>query len=239
MESEFEEKLQKWAKIVADTCHGIATSSNSDEKVDLFFYALQSPPRENPDLLIIGLNPGENDNYLSACHKRGLERLTDKEIKKENPFWFDSEKGFTKWAIWNRLKISFQNEKMLPILGNSVYMNLLYFNTKNFKEFQSKKGNVKAFNTCCELTQEAILNVFTPKMIICLGVSDCFNGIKGCLNYQVLRTNSKNKKLVIRKTFNDIPVYGIPHPSSARGITNDDRKLIGEIIQKDFFNEEF
>lgn len=240
MENNFESRLTKWATKVADECHNIATSSNIEERVDLFFYALQSPPKENPDLLIIGLNPGgsDADTYLSACKTRGIERMTYKEIMKENPFWHkrDSKKRDENWAIWTRLKQSFINDEMFQLLENSVYMNLLYFNSGNFNDFLSKSGSKKAFDICCELTNEAIRDVFKPRMIICLGVSDCFSGIKGCTSFEVLKRNEKGKKLLVRKYHNGIPVYGIPHPSSARGITNEDRALIGKLIYEDFFN---
>lgn len=241
MENNFESRLKNWATKVANECHNIATSSNIEERVDLFFYALQSPPKENPDLLIIGLNPGgsDADTYLSACNTREIERMTYKEIMKENPFWHkrDSKKRDENWAIWTRLKHSFINDEMFQLLENSVYMNLLYFNSGNFNDFLSKSGSKKAFDVCCKLTNEAISDVFKPKMIICLGVSDCFNGIKGCTSFEEFPRNKNNKKILVKKYFNDIPVYGIPHPSSARGITNEDRALIGKLIYEDFFKQ--
>jgi hypothetical protein len=54
--TDFDKKLIEWSTKVIDYAHGVAT--NPDLDMNLSFYAFQSPPKESPELLILGINPG-------------------------------------------------------------------------------------------------------------------------------------------------------------------------------------
>lgn len=230
MKNNFNEKLNEWAEKAARQCYEIATSTDPARRVDKTFYAFQSPPRENPDLLVLGINPSEDagcDFSYSACGK-GLQ--TDIEgMKNGNPFW-NSE---ATWAIWKNLKKYFVSDGLKDLLENSVYMNEIYFNTKNLDLLYTFPGAVHAIKVCRELTQEVVFDIIRPKKVLCLGVSECFYGIGEGINYQVMSTNEGNKKLLIKKICRDIPVYAIPHPSGARGISGKDREVIGKLLAEE------
>ena len=58
MENQFTQKLNRWLREVADGCHEIVT--NPTYNMDMDFYAFQSNVSFQPELMIIGSNPGGN-----------------------------------------------------------------------------------------------------------------------------------------------------------------------------------
>lgn len=230
MNQTFEQKLNAWAEQVAEICHEIATSTDEGKRLDKAFYVFQSePPRnEGIDLLIIGLNPG-NDFSLEAQYVNPIWGIKNNKMDKstllqKNPCFDNCDS----WKIWKNLEKSFSKQ----VLANACYINQVYFNTGNYKALQNQASGPNAIKVCRELTQEFI-RIVQPKNILCLGVSDCFSGM-GIGAFKVIKTNKANKKLVIKKVCDGIPVYGIPHPSGARGISDYDRKEIGEILNANF-----
>jgi hypothetical protein len=228
MEKNFNGKLNEWAEKAATLCHEIATSNDPALRVDKYFYAFQSPPKERPEALILGINPSEDSGFdfsYSGCGQ-GLQSDIER-MKKGNPHW-NTE---ATWAIWTKLKKHFASDDLKALLENSVYMNEVYFNSRNLQAlYDAFPGSVRAIRVCCELTQEVVFDVIRPKKILCLGVSECFHWIGAGENYRVLQTNEKHIRLFITKTCRGVPVYGIPHPSGARGISNDDRTVISHLL---------
>jgi hypothetical protein len=116
-------------------------------------------------------------------------------------------------------------------------MNCVYFHSKNFAELKyGIPGGQQAIEKCNALTKCVVLDIIKPKRILCLGVSDCFIYMANAIglgenDYKEFAKNKQGKKLLIKKTFNDIPIYAIPHPSSARGISNSDRRHIGDLLK--------
>jgi hypothetical protein len=195
--------------------------------VDKKFYAFQSSPKENPDLLIIGLNPSEDtgeDFSYSACGSKNLQ--TDIALMKEkSPYWSNE----VKWPIWMELKKYFHSPQLTDLLANSVYMNQIYFNTKKLDMLEALPGGANAIKVCRELTKEVAFDIIKPKKVLCLGITDCFNGIGVGTDYQELHKRA-GKRLLAKKICRGIPVYAIPHPTGARGITNEDIQTVGNLL---------
>jgi hypothetical protein len=199
--------------------------------MNLTFYAFQSAPKENPDLLILGINPaGEytySDLYNNPAWGLTIEKqMTADVLLKENPFFHNHET----WTIWKNLCKSFTNERMNNILNSSMYMNFVYFNTPNIDILLSKKHGTEVFNKCRDFSLELITNIIRPKQILCLGTGGCFDKLS-IIHKEVLLADGK--RLLVKGKLLDIPIYGIPHPSGAR-TSDDNRKRIGELLRKDF-----
>jgi hypothetical protein len=251
MNNNFEQKLHEWAVKAATQCHEIATSNDPNVKVDKFFYAFQTSPVENPDLLIIGLNPGEAPNedwtYSDMIKKSG--RTLDEDIKMMEKGNIVSLNCRTipqaeQWenitfGVGNNLRKVFHTSELKAILYESSYMNSIYFNSGNFRELLSKPGGNGAIRACAMLTKEVVLDVIKPKQVLCLGTTDCFNIVgnaigNGSNDYKVFAKNKRGTRLLVKKTFSNIPVYAIPHPTSAHGISDADRRLIGDLLAKEW-----
>jgi hypothetical protein len=98
-------------------------------------------------------------------------------------------------------------------------------------------GGRNAIRMCRELTKELVFDLIRPKNVLCLGTQDCFDRIEGT-DCRVFQTYGRNNRLFVGKTVCDIPVYGIPHPSGAWGISREDKAairkfLVEELLKKD------
>ena len=82
----FEEKIEMWAKEVVEYCHPIACDTN------MAFYAFQSNPQEEPEVLLLGLNPGGGGKYN---RKMEVENFT----QGNNTNWYNEN-----WRIVQNLK---------------------------------------------------------------------------------------------------------------------------------------
>jgi hypothetical protein len=233
----FDQKLLAWSDDVVKYCHSIATNPQYD--MDLAFFAFQSAPKEKPDLLILGINPGGKDgvsNY-EGQYSNSIWGLTDKNemtpevFAKGNPCFHTLEK----WPIWQNLIKSFSDLQMNNLLSNSMYMNMVYFNSKTIRDLIDRNHGMKAFNKCRDFSVDLITKVIKPKQILCLGTAGCF----GKLPYTDYKCLLKNEKirLVIKGKLSNIPVYGIPHPTGNRvnsKLSPEDRIEIGEVLKNEF-----
>ena len=214
----FEEKLCLWAEEVVPYCDDIART-----KINRAFYAFQSAPKEKPKVLLLGLNPGRDYPY-EAQYKNEVwnipNGMTVEAFIKANPY----DKEMDAWTILKGFK---KTTSVHPLLQSEfedmVYMNLLYFNSINFDEFQrSFKENWKeVFDKCTEFTKFLIVEIIKPERIVCMGIH-CFP--------QFIGKDTKPQNRVKTASLNGIPVCGIPHPSAR--LSNEIRETIGKELTK-------
>ena len=224
----FDEKLKMWAEEVVPYCHSMA------EKHNRAFFAFQSAPKKT-NVLLLGLNPARRDPYESQ--KRTWEipnGMTPEVFTKQNPFYkggkYYNEKE--KWNILEKFNVTLSaSEKLRGLASNMVYMNILYFNSKDFSELKNRFPDWKeAYTKCIDYTKFLIQNIIKPKIIICLGIDNCFKQFIPKDN-EVKNILQKYPNAVHKTTMNGITVYGIIHPSYA--ISNEFRKEIAIAIEKD------
>lgn len=225
----FAKRLREWSNKVVTYCHEKAT--NPAYKLDLSFYAFQSVPKESPELLLLGINPGREYTYAEQFNNPiwGLtkeKKMTAEVFEKGNPEF----NTHNTWMLWKNLSKSFESDKMKDILSNSMYMNFIYFNTIKIENLLAKKGGKEVYDICRNFSLELISEIIKPKQILCLGTSGCFDilPIEDRENLLV-----DKKRLLIKGKLSSIPIFGIPHPSGSI-TSDDDRKRIGELLRKDF-----
>ena len=128
---------------------------------------------------------------------------------------------------------------MTPIEdGRFVLFNAVDFGTKCIDDFKKIKGSEKAIDKCLEYTGEVIHSIFKPRCVICFSVPDCFDllDLKFCFEQvKLVNTAEETDKSILNEAqsvckpkwnyiykcpwpikkalWNNIPVYGIPHPS--------------------------
>ncbi len=234
----FEEKLTKWADHTVKYCHNIA------EKKDRSFYAFQSEPKENPEVLILGLNPGGNFSYQSMYdHKTdgwGLNKsgkmITEVFIH-QNPGYKGGrlEDPKKEWNILGNMNKTINvNNEFRQLFDNMVYMNILYFNSTDFNEFKDHFKEIwqEVYENCIQLSTLLITEIIKPKRIICLGIDNCFKRFIG---------NSQSEELIkgslYKSVKNDFEIYGMTHPSART--SNMSRENIGWHLYADWFNKPF
>jgi len=238
--SGFDEKLYKWAELTVKYCHGL--NMDKEMKIDRAFYAFQSKPKEEPKVLILGLNPRGMDNYESQYNNErwGLklnQGMTPEVFVQQNQWYYGGKEYRTEKKEWNILKnlrkTSSAHSKLHDLFReeNIVYMNILYFNSEDFNEFKKCSGShwKEIFDTCVELSKILIHEILKPKKILCLGIDNC---------YKSFTTNSNSEVLIpgvlLKTKLNNLFVYGMTHPSAR--ISDERRRLIGRYLYADWFN---
>ena len=224
----FENKLEEWARNTVDFCHTVATDKNQD--FDLSFYAFQNKPIENPEILFLGINPGGEAFPYSSQYENPIWDLTDD--KKMTPDRFVKENPMIEemkdWKMWKNLEYTFRKDSLQKMYDSSVKMNLIYFKTPNISNFLARKNGPQIFTKNRDFTIDLLVNVIKPKNIVCLGTAQCFDKLP-LKNKEILLTGKK--RLFVKGNLENIPVYGIPHPSGSY-TSYDDLEKISSIFNE-------
>lgn len=211
METDFLTGKQKWLEEVSNACHSFAI------KTDLDFYVFQTPCQtSNPDLLIIGINPGGLKPYSETLREKEYSQRPshdlgyDENTLIEKPAW---ETGKGSDVLRERLARVFNEKNGLNILANSVMMNMYYFNTNQAKDIDNYGQNI--FEYCVNKTIEFI-DLLNPKNILFLTTNQQL--LKQCkvkLTGEILDGHIKKGEL------NGRAVYAMPHYGWYQGYSYD------------------
>jgi len=227
----FEEKLKMWLQEVATKCHDYALKNDVD------FYVFQSalPQKPNPDLLIIGINPGGYVSYNGAMHKlkmekrtaqhlaAGINMYTTKNVNNEKMrrvmLGNDVDKNFTDDCI-------FHNQYLFDLLDNATIMNMFYFNTKKEGDI-TKMCQENELQYCKDKTLEFI-EMLNPTNILFFTTSEKNLYPMGVEKIKSIGSYVKEGKLKGRT------VYAMPHPSGWRGwnMGENRKKQAGEKLEE-------
>ena len=150
---EFLQKREKWLKEVADGCHNIAIKN--DDFPD--FYVFQSRSEVfNPDLLIIGANPGNSTTYKDILNSKGIEKRSWKDLGYDSNQYIENEHN-PEWRINKPVLKMFNGGDTRKVLENSVIMNVIYFNTKSISDLEKYKAEINEIKKfCIQKTKEFI-----------------------------------------------------------------------------------
>ena len=199
--SKFTPELEQWAAKVIEKITPIA------EEINLAYYPLQTEAKINPELLIIGLNPGSEGKYEEQMTKDKWEfkdsKMTIERLLKGNPFIDEKDE----WKIFRGLnRIPFIKQAVDS--NNYCFMNYVYFGTSDFEKI---KKHPEAIQICKELTKKFI-EIINPKHIIVLGLE----GMESISKIEKTLLKGKSKRLLVQG--GDLfgkQVLAISHPSYA------------------------
>ena len=204
---------------------------------------------KRPDVVFLGYNPNEAWEFYE-------EDVLPERFFDGNPSFYSSERK--KWRVW-RLADAFKwAEYESPVTdGNFVFFNAVYFGSKNIESFKKIPGSMEAIETCLAFTKEVIQDIFQPKCIVCFSVKDCFNLLNKRFCFKDIESidtamstdprlidfaKSKEKgawkstcscsQPIMKGLWDNIPVYGIPHPSNRR-LTGDDLGAIALYLRSE------
>jgi len=202
---EFILKRNQWLEDVSNQCHEYAL------KCDLDFYVFQTPvDLYNPDLLIIGINPGGGKPYSELLIQKGYSKRSATDLA------YDVNTLTTKpqWEIEGKLKGNdvmrssfsrvFTKENSLEkVLQNTVMMNMFYFNTPKEKDLSAIPQEMQDY--CLRKTIEFI-EILNPKNILFLTSDESKLKHSGIKEIKYLENNVK-QGLLLNRTATVIPHY--------------------------------
>lgn len=200
----FTPELQQWAAEVIEKITPIA------EEINLAYYPLQSEAKMNPELLIIGLNPGSQGEYKEQKTNDKWEfkdgKMTTERLLKGNPTYAEKDT----WPIFKGMKnIAFIRESIES--NNYCFINYIFFGTKGIKDFTSISNDREIEEICIEFTKKFI-EIIKPKHIIVLGLK----GMESISKIEKTLLKGKSERLLVQGA--DLfgkQVLAISHPSYA------------------------
>ena len=210
MGKQFNQNLNNWLQEVANGCYQIAV--NSAYNMDMDFYVFQSNVSFQPELMIIGSNPGGNKEYSTMNREQGRERRTANNLGISDHNQFLVNDG---WGSMRSLCELFSGPILRPVFEKAVITNIVYFNTGNFQELRKRmnQGGREALQFCVKKNME-LIRLVSPKHLLLMGIPARDN-LRPYFDkpLQSLFTPVEKYNLIQETTLNGIPTYCIHHPS--------------------------
>ena len=228
-----QEEIVKWAEKTVREYHEIA----SRKEVNLAYYTQSdlSLISEEPELMIVGINPGSGGTYKKQCENKNWSYLyhnnqDENHLLKGN---YCREEGkpsswenHRKWRYWNGLKRCLSQTKLNAIIEDDskiIVTNASFFSTRKADEI-SDSLLVETIPYTLNL-----INITAAKHLIFLSGKKCFERL---LN---LSRTSENIQFEYKKVCGNIYVgvlngklcIGIPHPAYK---TNEELNLVTSVI---------
>ena len=228
-----QEEIVKWAEKTVREYHEIA----SRKEVNLAYYTQSdlSLISEEPELMIVGINPGSGGTYKEQCENKNWSYLYHNN-KDENHLLKgnycreegkpSSWKNHREWRYWNGLKRCLSQTNLNEIIEDDskiIVTNASFLNTKKADGISDSLLKMTIPYTL------DLINITNPKHLIFLSGKKCFERL---LN---LSRTSENIQFEYKKVCGNIYVgvlngklcIGIPHPAYK---TSEELNLVASII---------
>jgi len=169
------------------------------EAENLLYYVFQTPYRFQPELLIVGINPGgdyegvpfldRKTNWYTECKRNAEQKHSFNE---------------TLCAIFGYGV----NDKLFDLLGNAVGTNMIFFNTGSVEKLNNNPLKKEMIKKCENIVFKLIDEYIQPKRILTIGKEP----------FEKLKTSKSNltkfESAYIHKSLRgETPIYRIPNPS--------------------------
>lgn len=188
-------------------------------KINRCTSVFQSKPilDKQPEVVFLGYNANENFPF---------EKVDRDRFYHGNSYFYKERDS---WKVWNKLYGMFKwADYLTPMTdGNFVFMNAVYFGTNKINQFATIPESKEAISKCFDFTKELIQDIFKPKCIVCFSITSCFDrlnkkyGFNDTQTIVPLTVNNEAATIKIKKgMWENIPIYGIPHPSQAINYDN-------------------
>ena len=181
--------------------------------MDMDFYVFQSSVSFQPELMIIGSNPGGEVSYRVMNQKWGRERRTANDLGISECNQFIVNDG---WGSMRSLCELFSGPILRPVFEKAVITNIVYFNTGSCQGLRKRmnQGGREALQFCVRKNLE-LIRILCPQHIVLMGnpVRDNLMKYFDKPLQSLLTTPSGGLNLIQETTLNGIPTYCIHHPS--------------------------
>lgn len=191
-----------------------------EPKLEHGFQGFYSPVSYQPELMVLGLNPGgsKNDFDIRDCEDIPLIHS-----------YYEY-----KYPLAEKMK-SFFEGSLEPLLRNSVKTNVIFFRSKNMDEWYKLNPVIrKEAEDFCNQKVLELINTLKPKRLLLEGIGS-YNIIHNVLGLSDENKNviAPKRKIVIHNEKDDLKIMGIIHPTGARPrVSNEEFEIIKEAVMK-------
>lgn len=168
------------------------------------FAVFYSPVIPNPELLIVGFNPGGDSS--------SFDRARANQIPKQHEYLYEN------FAIAKKMRSLFESIEALPALERSVKTNLLFFRSPSIAHWNKVNPKHRSkLETFCGGKVGEIIAVLRPRFILAEGIKTYTHLRKSLgLQSEERAIKSKNRTLFVSTKSSGTYILGIIHPTGAR-----------------------
>lgn len=195
------DKVTQWAKTLTSDVDKIWSEHSFLKDGFAVFY---SPVVPNPELLIVGFNPGGDSS--------SFDRARANQIPEQHEYLCES------YAIAKKMRALFESIEELPVLERSVKTNLLFFRSPSIAHWNKVDPQYRSkLETFCASKIKEMAAVLRPRFILAEGIKT-YTHLRTLLELQSEEkvTKSKNRTLFVSTENSSIHLLGIIHPTGAR-----------------------
>jgi hypothetical protein len=216
MEVNQETDIERWAKGIREETLGKWDSLKDKYNFSKYgFDVFYSPIFENPDLMILGYNPG-GDEDSNFTPESALATRLEHEYFTEN------------YRLAVMMKTIFHKIDKIELLRKSVKLNLIFFRSRNKNQYITIPKNIRnEMEEFCFDKINQIISRLNPKVIITEGVQT-FDILKRILEKSGLlflseprKPEEKGRRVCCKAEAGSMKIIGLLHLSGARPRPNE------------------
>lgn len=219
--------IQEWAEdLVNEVYEKWEASEDRYNFSESGFRVFYSPVHLNPDLMIIGFNPDNDDKPFS--------KEDDSQIPDFHEYLYHNSK------IAKKMKYLFEGIERDDWLERSIKLNLLFFKSENEAQWETLDQELRnELETFCFIKVNDIIDTIRPRYIITEGlkVFDMLvnSVLMGCEKPEV-KIGVGGRKIYSKSRYGHIQIIGLPHLTKDR-ISYPDWNSIKEFLKDDLKDE--
>ena len=217
-----------FVQFLINSVHALWESHKENYKYG--YSVFYGPVRSNPDLMLIGLNPGIEKNCPLASGSK--EIIYDQSC----PMEYLTYRNDKTYPIAGKTVQLFESIGMLNMLSKSVKTNLNFFKSKKWAELNQQHAA-----ECTNIINQMLITL-KPKSVLCESIH-VFDTILSMLSshspeYRLVREEKDRGRRIYISASASQPdarpaiIIGITHLTGSRP-TNDTFKTISELLKKD------
>jgi hypothetical protein len=215
--------IQEWAEdLVEEVCEKWESSEDKYSFSESGFRVFYSPVHLNPDLMIIGYSPGNDDKPFS--------KEDDSQIPDFHEYLYHNSK------IARKMKYLFESIERDDWLECSIKLNLLFFKSENEAQWETMDQDVRnELETFCFKKVNEIIDTLMPRYIITEGleVFDILinSVLLGCGAPEV-KIGVGGRKIYTKSRYGHSQIIGLVHLTNDR-ISYPDWNIIKDYLTDD------
>ena len=217
------DELDKWGLSILKGTENLWEKMYKYEPGFSVFY---TPLKYEPELMILGMNPGGSEKDFDLTKARLIPKDHDYFITYPDPY-----------RLAEKMNNVFKNIGKMPLLKNSVKLNVNFFRSKNQEGWNKINPELrKEAESFCKDKVKEIIEKLKPRTILAEGIGshEIIKKNLGIekLSDELVSSPESKQALFIETVDSPIPLYGIAHPTGARGVFEKDWNLIESSLKK-------
>jgi hypothetical protein len=202
-----QKQIEDWAKNLTEEVDRKWEASAKEALGECGYAVFYSPVRMRPDLMIIGFNPGGRKDSFNRDEAKSIP----------NQHEYRTYRNEQTYPIAGKMYKLFEDLKNVRLLEQSVKTNIIFFRTKDEKQWKSLEHGMKSkLEAFCMKKVKEIVETLEPRLIFTEGFQ-AFDRLKRTLllsEKKPVVSEGKRKRRIVHRANNEAyRLFGMRHPT--------------------------